>query len=165
MTKLVFIVIGGVVLATVVVGAVWYFRYRDALQDKNPSGANAVAIPAEDVVIARAAQQARDSIATFTARLSSPTPTESDFSVKVAVEEDGSYHWLQNISFDGAAFTGTLATHPPVRQLKAPVAEIQDWMYVDAGKLVGGFTIRAIRDQLSGQQRKAYEKSLWFTIE
>ena len=32
-------------------------------------------------------------------------------------------------------------------------------------KLVGGFSLRAIRERLSGEARRQFEKSMWFRFE
>jgi uncharacterized protein YegJ (DUF2314 family) len=44
-------------------------------------------------------------------------------------------------------------------------AGVEDWMYLEAGKLVGGFSSRAIRDRLAGEARKQFERSMWFAFE
>lgn len=38
-------------------------------------------------------------------------------------------------------------------------------MYVEAGKLVGGFSLREIRDKLAGEAREQFERSMWFAFE
>ena len=49
--------------------------------------------------------------------------------------------------------------------ISVPAEEVFDWMYVDNGKLVGGYSLRALRDKLSGKQREAFEKSMWFSFD
>ena len=41
--------------------------------------------------------------------------------------------------------------------IKVNRASISDWMYYDEGKVVGGFTIRAIRDALSPEEQAAFD--------
>jgi uncharacterized protein YegJ (DUF2314 family) len=43
-------------------------------------------------------------------------------------------------------------------------SDISDWMYVDHGVLVGGYTIRALRARLSGPERAEFDRSLPFKI-
>jgi uncharacterized protein YegJ (DUF2314 family) len=46
------------------------------------------------------------------------------------------------------------------------VAErISDWMYVHEGRLVGGYTIRVMRDRLSPAERLRFDQGLPFKIE
>lgn len=134
----------------------------------------AVAVPTNDDVVAHAVERAKDSVDEFTTALGNPKPMQTDFSVKVPIEDGGTIHfmWLQEITFDGSQFTGVLGSdasemieHKPGESLAVSAAEISDWMYVESNKLVGGFTLRAIRDQLTGDQRKAFENSMWFEFE
>ena len=38
-------------------------------------------------------------------------------------------------------------------------SQISDWMYVENGYLVGGFTIQVIRDSLSTEERAVHDAS------
>jgi uncharacterized protein YegJ (DUF2314 family) len=42
---------------------------------------------------------------------------------------------------------------------------ISDWMFVDNGKLVGGYTVRVLRDAMSAAEREEFDKSVPFKIE
>lgn len=134
----------------------------------------AVFVPADDRVVAAAVQQAHASLAQFTNALAHPKPTQSDFSVKVQINDDNFIHcvWLQEVTFSNSNFRGVLGAdatamkqHQPGKPISVPTSKISDWMYVESNKLVGGFTLRAIRDQLRGEQRAAFEKSMWFKFE
>ncbi len=134
----------------------------------------AVAVPSDDEPIRAAARQARESPDSFIERLSAPGPGQSDFSVKVPIRDGEGTHylWLQEISFDGAHFRGALGPdaagikgHAPGERVEVDRSKVEDWMYVEAGKLVGGFSLRAIRDQLAGEARKQFERSMWFAFE
>ena len=134
----------------------------------------AVAVRKDDKILAAAVERARASITNFTEALAHPKPTQSGFSVKVPIVDDKAIHymWLQGTTFSGSEFRGTLGAdaaelkqHQPGKSIAVPVSQIFDWMYVESNKLVGGFTLRAIRDQLRGEQRSAFEKSLWFEFD
>jgi uncharacterized protein YegJ (DUF2314 family) len=43
--------------------------------------------------------------------------------------------------------------------------EIMDWMYVEDGKLVGGYTIRVQRDSLDMNERAEFDQSVGYRIE
>jgi uncharacterized protein YegJ (DUF2314 family) len=134
----------------------------------------AVAVPTDDAVIDAATQHARSTIAEFKQALAHPKPAQSDFSVKVELPEDRGVHylWLQQVTCSGSNFSGTLGSdasgmkdHKPGEAVTIAADQVCDWMYVENNKLVGGFTLRAIRDKLRGAQREAFEKSLWFAFE
>ena len=134
----------------------------------------AVAVPTEDAAIEAATQHARSTIDEFKEALAHPNPERSDFSVKVELHEDEGVHylWLQQVTCTGSSFAGTLGPdasgmkrHKPGETITINAGDIRDWMYVENKELVGGFTLRAIRDKLRGEQREAFESSLWFAFD
>jgi uncharacterized protein YegJ (DUF2314 family) len=44
-------------------------------------------------------------------------------------------------------------------------SKISDWFYVDNGKLIGGYTIRVIRNRMSPKEKKQFDKQLGATID
>jgi uncharacterized protein YegJ (DUF2314 family) len=42
--------------------------------------------------------------------------------------------------------------------------EISDWLYIDNGKLVGGYTVRAHYNELSPQQKQEFDRDADFKI-
>jgi uncharacterized protein YegJ (DUF2314 family) len=134
----------------------------------------AVAVPTADSAIEAATREARDALDRFIRPLSHPSTGQSDFSVKVPVHDGEATHylWLQQITYDGSNFSGILgpdaagmAGHSPGERITIASSGIADWMFVENDKLVGGFSLRAIREQLSGEARKQFEKSVWFKFE
>ena len=134
----------------------------------------AVAVPTDDAAIEAATQHARSTIDEFKEALAHPNREQSDFSVKVELHEAGGVHyfWLKQVTCSGSSFAGTLGSdasgmkdHKPGEAITIAADEICDWMYVENEKLVGGFTLRAIRNKLRGAQRDAFERSLWFSFD
>jgi uncharacterized protein YegJ (DUF2314 family) len=149
-------------------------RQRSPQDGGNQRGSLAVAVPTEDEAMESATREARDSLERFIQPLSHASPGQSDFSVKVPVREGEGTHymWLQQISFDGTDFSGALGpdaagieNHSPGERVTIASHEIADWMFVENEMLVGGFSLRVIRDQLSGAARTQFEKSMWFKFE
>ena len=58
-----------------------------------------------------------------------------------------------------------LQCHSPGERVTIATGAIADWMFVENEKLVGGFSLRAIRDRLSGEARKQFENSMWFKFD
>lgn len=128
----------------------------------------------DDPQMNAAIETARKSVDTFIAVLKSPKPGQIEFSVKMEFidGEDSEHMWLTPVSFDGKNFQGTVSNDPrDVRTVKlgqkVSVApdQISDWMYIDNGKLVGGFTSRVLRDKLTPDERAEFDKSLPFVIQ
>jgi len=80
--------------------------------------------------------------------------------------------WLTDVSYDGDSFHGRVNNDPDKvtnvkngQQASIARAQISDWMYIVNGKLVGGETLRVLRDGLSEAERAEFDKSIPFTIE
>jgi uncharacterized protein YegJ (DUF2314 family) len=148
--------------------------HRSPLDGSNQGSSLAVAVPTEDGAIEAATREARASLEGLIGPLSHLSPGQSDFSVKVPVREGEMTHylWLQQIAFDGSNFSGGLGPdaaglkgHFPGERVTISSGEIADWMFVENEKLVGGFSLRAIRERLSGEARRQFENSMWFRFE
>ena len=44
-------------------------------------------------------------------------------------------------------------------------SKISDWMFVQNGRLVGGYTLRVLRDAMSPSERKEFDKNVPFVID
>jgi uncharacterized protein YegJ (DUF2314 family) len=121
-----------------------------------------------------AIQKARTSVGSFTAALKSPKPGATAFSVK-APFTDGTnteHMWLTSVTFDGKLFHGAVNNkQEKVANVKfgdkvtVPTSQISDWMYVQNHKLIGGYTLRALRDALPASEQIEFDKSVPFTVD
>jgi uncharacterized protein YegJ (DUF2314 family) len=121
-----------------------------------------------------AIERARAEVNTFITAIQSPRAGQSSFSVKMAFS-DGKHTehmWLGSVTFDGKRFHGTVNNDPEkVTNVKfgqkatVSAAEISDWMFVQNRKLVGGYTLRVLRDSLSPSERAEFDSSVPFTVE
>jgi uncharacterized protein YegJ (DUF2314 family) len=82
------------------------------------------------------------------------------------------HFWVKITKFDGEQFEGTINNDPELvktvkdgDRIKVEKEKVEDWMYVEKNKLVGGYTVRLLRDRLSPAERKALDDSLPFKIE
>jgi uncharacterized protein YegJ (DUF2314 family) len=132
-----------------------------------------VRVPAEDARMSGAIAEARRSVEEFIAVFSKPAQRQRSFAVKVPVIDGArvEHFWVDLESYANGQFTGRIANEPldvhNVRLADRIVVDkerISDWMYVDRGRLVGGFTIRALRAGMSEEERKMFDASLPFEI-
>ena len=107
----------------------------------------------EDKAMDRAVETAQKKVDKFIAVLRSPKASQSRFAVKKPfIEGEKVEHlWLNEVSFDGRLFHGKVDNEPVdikgVRlgqEVTVSPNEISDWMYVQDGRLVGGYTICAM---------------------
>lgn len=136
-------------------------------------GDRVVKVPPDDARMNAAIAKARATVRTFETALRAPKASQSRFSIKIRISEGdvGEHFWLSDVRFNGSVFTGKIDNDPEAvntvklgQAVKARPTEISDWMYVDHGKLVGGYTTRALRDRLSPSDQAEFDRNLPFTI-
>ena len=131
-------------------------------------------VSVDDPEMNSAMEQARASVTTFITSLQNPGQNQTHFSVKAkVVDGDQTEHiWLYDVSYDGNQFLGKIGNNPlNVKnvslgdEIALLPSEISDWMIVEDEKLVGGYTLRVLRNRLSEVERKKFDENLTFTIE
>ena len=135
-----------------------------------PGAANdPFALPESDERMIAAREMARVSAVGFIDALRSGKTSVSGFALRTA--GPGGQVWLRDVTYDGHTFRGRVSGPPyrpgaaPGVEMKVKRADITDWMYLDSGRMVGGFSVRATRDGLPPEKRAEFEKQLPFRIE
>ena len=139
----------------------------------NMAAENVTSVKSEDPEMLAAIQEARSSIKVFLDAFVSPKPNQSAFLVKIAFVkgEDVEHIWLADLNLSGPKPTGVIADSPIRKDLKfkqrveIDFLYLSDWMYVEDGKLVGGFTTRLLRKRLNTEERKKLDAESPFKIE
>ena len=113
--------------------------------------------------------KAQATLSNFIAALSSPQTNQQYFLVKgrFTAGDVVEHIWVADVTFDGKVFRGVIANDPesiPNLAFKQPVdvslAQVSDWMYVQDGKLVGGYTSRVLRNRMSEGERKELDAKI-----
>lgn len=139
-----------------------------------PVPTSASTIPATDVELEAAIQQARNTLNEFTDRLASSHPDRKFVAVKVRfLPTDGLSQdiWVDEITYTGSSFRGNMGDDIPSLKLSAgekivvPAEDIVDWMIVEDGKLVGGYTIRLAYQRMSLEEKERFLETLDYSIE
>lgn len=102
--------------------------------------------------------------------LKHPKPNQNYFSIKVKiVDAHASEHiWLVDPEFDAEGnLFGTIGNEPlDVKSVKIDQriginrSLVSDWMIIEQGRLIGGYTIRALRDGVKKSELKAFDAQL-----
>jgi uncharacterized protein YegJ (DUF2314 family) len=122
-----------------------------------------------------AIQEARDTLSLFVDALQAPTETQSYFAIKVIFPfgEDGSaeHMWVDQLTYADGQFQGVLSNDPvDVTDLTygdtvtASADEISDWMIVDDGQLLGGYTLHVLRNRMSEAERAQFDADFGVAI-
>ena len=131
-------------------------------------------VPDTDPRMNAAIDKAKSTVNTFITHLKSPKQGETGFAIKTPFidGEHKEHMWLAPVTFDGTNFQGTINNEPEaVRNVKlgqkvtVSPANLSDWLYLENRKLVGGQTLRVLRDGLSPAEQAEFDKSVPFRIE
>jgi uncharacterized protein YegJ (DUF2314 family) len=141
---------------------------------KRPAADPVIPVSADDPQMNAAIEKARATVPTFVNALRAPKKNQTGFSVKMAfIDGKHTEHmWLDAVRYDGKQFHGTVNNEPEnvsnVKlgdQASVDASKISDWMYIENRKLVGGYTIRVLRDKLNGKEREEFDRDLPFIVE
>jgi len=120
-----------------------------------------------------AINQAKKTTDSFLHALASAKSNQTDFAVKrryaTTNNSDFEHIWISQLTYDGTLLHGKIGDDPVnIPNLKindavsCPPAELTDWMYMEDGMIVGGYTIRVLRKRMSGQEGADFDRRLKF---
>jgi uncharacterized protein YegJ (DUF2314 family) len=133
-----------------------------------------IMVPEKDPGMDAAIQRARSEVAAFVARLKNPDPKDKRFGVKAALRdgEQVEHFWLDDVSHENGLFRGKLGNEPELvkghtfgEAVVVAEKDISDWMYVHDGILVGGYTVRLLRDRMEPKDRERLDRQLDFRVQ
>lgn len=116
--------------------------------------------------------EASRTLGSFLNTWAKPKANQTNFMLKVRFEADGKVEhiWLADIDLSVFPTQGTVGneTSFPGLEFMKRVSflpdQITDWMYLEDGYMVGGYTIRVIRDGLKSDQIPSFDAGLPFKI-
>lgn len=120
-----------------------------------------------DTSMANAMAKAKASLRQFDAAYASADTGIIASSVKVRYPYPGNgyeYLWLEVFKHKNGLYYGIVANTPVYTKLvkendtvAVPADSVYDWMYYQAGRLHGGYTIRALRNNMTPEERKEFD--------
>lgn len=132
-------------------------------------------VPNEEESMNAAIDKARRTVDYFRSSLTAPTPDQQYFSAKARIEDNGEVEhiWLNDVSFDDSGnLFGKIGNEPlSLKNVKigqeVGIAEDQlsDWMIVENGRLIGGYTLRVLRDKMSPKEQKSFDAGVGLYID
>jgi len=128
----------------------------------------------ENAQMNAAMEKARSTLAQFEERLMHPPASQSNIALKGRFEDDGSveHMWIGEVEITSEGYRGNLGNEPVAlenvvlgQSVLVRREEVSDWMAIDNGVLVGGYTLRVQREQLPADQRAEFDAGIGFRIE
>jgi uncharacterized protein YegJ (DUF2314 family) len=129
-----------------------------------------------DAEMEAAFRQARDSLDSFIQKIGTTYPDRTLIAVKVrfVLPEDSSQDiWVDQITYEDqdGSFHGVMGDDIPTLKLSVDDKitidrkDIVDWMIVEDGKLIGGYTIRLAYERMTPAQKKRFLETVNYSIE
>jgi uncharacterized protein YegJ (DUF2314 family) len=127
-----------------------------------------------DAEMETAFQEARVTLGFFIEQIARPHPNRTYVAVKVRFSlPDGSAQdiWVDNITYADESFHGNMGDDIPALKLSfgeeivVSTEDIIDWMIVEEGKLIGGYTIRLSYERMSPEEKERFLKAIDYSIE
>lgn len=122
-----------------------------------------------------AVQKARLTSGYFRESLAAPSEQQDSFSMKARIRdgEKEEHLWLSDVQMDEEGiFYGIVKNQPEgvenVQQgtrIGVGPGDLTDWMIVENGRLIGGYTIRVVRDRMSPAQRDDFDVTLGLRVD
>lgn len=157
----------------VVLALVWGCGRENAVV-RREGEPDVLAVDSTDPGMLAAIDSARSSAAQLIERVNRPPTSQSSLAVKIRVAEGTivEHLWITEVRYDGSLLAGIVSNDPvdlvrvrPGDTLRVRPAEISDWMAIDRGRLVGGYSIRLLRARMSPADRARFDSSIAFSIE
>jgi len=118
--------------------------------------------------------QARASLDEFIQLLANPNPTRAFAALKIRFTlPDGSTQdiWCDDVTYKSGQFTGNMGDDIPALKLafgdRIPLShnDMVDWMIVQDGKLIGGFTIRVAFSRMTPAEKEFFLNEAGYSID
>lgn len=138
-----------------------------------PAAINSTVVSGDSELDAAIAQ-ARGSLDEFVTRIATAHANRTFVAVKVRFTPPGEPPqeiWVDEVTYTNGVFRGNMGDDIPSLRLEAgekitiDEQDIVDWMIVEDGKLVGGYTIRLAVQRMSPEERERFLETLDYTIE
>lgn len=127
-----------------------------------------------DVEMESAFREARGSLDTFIQKIATPHADQTFVAVKVRFylpDASSQDIWVDEVTYKDGVFRGLMGDDIPSLRLEAgekitvKKEDILDWMIVEDGKLVGGYTIRLAVKRMSPEEKERFFETLDYAME
>ena len=153
-------------------GTFCFISCKDSNKIERENEPTIYAVKSEDKEMAAAIQKANQTLSDFNAGLSNPKAENQALKVEFADSKGIEHMWIGDIEYKDGKYSGILNNEPEyITQYKAgdkidvDNSKISDWMFVENGKLHGGFTIKVLRNKMTEEERKQFDEESGMQID
>ena len=129
-----------------------------------------IKVPNEDQEMNEAKDKARASLEHFWEKFTNPGPDDTGFAIKVALpygRNNTEHIWTKDIERKDGKISAVINNVPRDvktvqlgQRIEVADAQISDWMYMRAGKIVGNYTMRPLLKRMPPQDAARYRAML-----
>jgi uncharacterized protein YegJ (DUF2314 family) len=139
-----------------------------------PGGPGYAKVSDDDKQMDRAVENAQRTLGFFMAALKANKPGDTEFEIKKAfIDGDKVEHvWIRGVTFDGKNFHGKVDNQPvdvnnvhEGQRVAVAPQDVDDWMFLKDGKLIGAYTTRVLYARLTPEQKAEFDKNSAYKIE
>ncbi|PBJ06124.1 YegJ family protein [Flavobacterium sp. ACN6] len=116
--------------------------------------------------------KANETLNDFNAGLSNPNADSQALKIKFSNAKGIEHMWIGDIVFKDGKYSGILNNEPEyVTEFKAgdkidiDPSKISDWMYLENGKLFGGYAIKVLRNRMTNEEKKQFDEESGMQID
>lgn len=127
-----------------------------------------------DVEMESAFSDARNTLNLFIKRIGTPHPTRTFVAVKTRFFPPDDFPqdiWMDNVTYNEEFFHGLMGDDIPSLRLylgddvAVKPEDVLDWMIVEDGKLIGGYTIRLAYKRMSPEEKQNFLETLDYSLD
>ncbi len=128
-----------------------------------------ISVEDNDVEMNAAIAKARETLPKFWAAFEHPGPGQENFSLKVKITDGKQveHFWTDHVEKKEGKIFASIDNDPELvhnvklgDHIEVPEADISDWFYLQDGKMVGNYTIRALFKHMSPEEAAKYKALL-----
>jgi len=145
-----------------------------AVNAQEAAGTRMVDVAGDDSAMNAAIAKAQATISEFVRRLEQPPASQTDIGLKVRLSDghEIEHVWLVDVHHTGERVWGRINNdverihnHRIGDSVSVALSEVSDWLAIDAGRLVGGYSIRLLRERMSPTERAAFDRQVPFRVD
>lgn len=129
-------------------------------------------VESNDKEMNEAIKKANQTLSDFNRILSNPKIEVKALKVKFETPKGTEHIWLSFVEYKNGKYSGVLDNLPEYiteykigDKIEIDNNKISDWMYIENGKLFGGYTIKLLRNRMTESEKKQFDAENGIKIE
>ena len=129
-------------------------------------------VAGNDKEMNEAIEKANKTLSDFNSVLTNPKIEVKALKVKFQNQTDIEHLWLSDVKLKDGKYSGILDNEPEFIKdhkigdtINVDRNEISDWMYLENGKLFGGYTIKVLRNRMSESEKEQFDTESGMSID